>query len=803
MRLIRGGQGARAVVVGIDRYDLAQIPPLTGAVADALTACKWLLDIGVVPAAIDLHLSPSKPLGKTQLSVNGQNLQSKDATWRSVWASLNRLAGQAGERLFVFLSGHGLVVPPTEPVFLLQDYGIDGDWSCNLGLNSFVDYFLSLDFGEQFLFCDACEEFFGAPSLRSTVSPRRPPNHGSLVPGKGGLLAVHSASPGQRAFEDEGRGLMMKRLLEALDTGRLANLPSTDPAQPAVVYDWDSGEWGLNLTYLIDKVVQPEVSRVALARKGAAQDPRAVPSGGRIGDILRWTRDDLGEVIVEVDPPPDAADVEKVRLVTLEPTWACDVVNPSAELPRTVKLPVGIDLVAMATGRLVDRPVTPPRQDSRVAEQSRVTFRLADPRRGASEPAVIGGFNVRIYESDGAERYDAGEVYAEPPAEDLIRDVHLSGFGFHQGEIGPDIALPPRLARGISWGNTHVQTDLITGPAPVPEVSDRDILTEGARLAHAWAGFLKDRLGAVVVISPPGVSPEAARPNLVLCYPAGSHLTGYLAPVAPLLLRRLGDSEVVKEVPLGSDAQSGEAGFHLISVPPDAYELTLDLPWGRWRETALITAGEQTRIALPASIGRPPLRNDLSGTRVRAAKRSPAIGRLVRFRDLDIAACPLVRFATDAEATRVEPLGAAAHPAWDAVFTAQRLDLAHDAFQRFSLAPMENGEGSAAAMELELLYLVRCYSKVLVGRTAHLGEETQKLALLGRSVDSQLLAYEPGAPDPVLRERIEGLWKRGRRPLLRWGYDLLIAHELANAEQAAAETSRQLVGSAWTALRRP
>src|SRR5512144_3114631 len=108
-----------ALVVGIDQYNDAIVPPLDGAVADAVAAVQWLRGIGVPDAQILLH---AVPRGPSVAAVAALNLPkaSNDASFDAIDASLATLGDNTGERLFVFLAGHAVYEPSAGRLFLCQ-----------------------------------------------------------------------------------------------------------------------------------------------------------------------------------------------------------------------------------------------------------------------------------------------------------------------------------------------------------------------------------------------------------------------------------------------------------------------------------------------------------------------------------------------------------------------------------------------------------------------------------------------------------------------------------------------------------
>src|SRR5947209_7248984 len=147
------GQTTWALVVGIDKYDAAPtVRELQGAVADAVVAVQWLRQLGVPDAQIRLHASPS---ATNAAALNQLGLVYKPARDPDIWSSVSDIREQTGTRLFVFLFGHGLYEPSTRRLFLTQEAGVGGAWN-NMGIELYIELFLSMKFARQFLVLDGC-----------------------------------------------------------------------------------------------------------------------------------------------------------------------------------------------------------------------------------------------------------------------------------------------------------------------------------------------------------------------------------------------------------------------------------------------------------------------------------------------------------------------------------------------------------------------------------------------------------------------------------------------------------------------
>src|SRR5271166_1867990 len=103
---------ASALVVGIDGY--VNLPPLQGSAQDALEVARLLVDVGVPKDRIFLHVTPTA--GPTVAPPSGVAIN--PAKRDDIWDSIVEIGKSEGERLFVFLSGHGYYLAESGPIFL-------------------------------------------------------------------------------------------------------------------------------------------------------------------------------------------------------------------------------------------------------------------------------------------------------------------------------------------------------------------------------------------------------------------------------------------------------------------------------------------------------------------------------------------------------------------------------------------------------------------------------------------------------------------------------------------------------------
>ena len=196
---------------------------------------RWLLALGVPAEQILLHASPTEASEQPlkDLLTEMQRPSYLAATEPAIWASVDQLRNGSGSRLFVFLAGHGLYDPETRRMFLTQEAGVAGAW-VNLGLDEYLELFLSMDYPTQFVFLDGCQNYPYADSTRPTVKAAMHAGVTGYTARPGNRLAVcYAASQDQRAAEIEGRGAFLRRLAARRWTRRtrsFARWTSTSPA---------------------------------------------------------------------------------------------------------------------------------------------------------------------------------------------------------------------------------------------------------------------------------------------------------------------------------------------------------------------------------------------------------------------------------------------------------------------------------------------------------------------------------------------------------------------------------------------
>ena len=192
-----------------------------------MAAAKWLIKIGVPPGRIIAHVSP---LSSTPFQAGIVVLAADDDAIR---ASLAKLAKDgSGDKLFLFMSGHGKYVPGAGPIFLCQDYYVKGTRK-NLKIDEFITWFCSWRYRDQFLFYDACQDATASVGQLSSVQASGPdPPPGAYEPDpEVGLAACYACRAGQTAWAGDGRGVLIRHSLDELEPTLWDNLDPDAPEQ--------------------------------------------------------------------------------------------------------------------------------------------------------------------------------------------------------------------------------------------------------------------------------------------------------------------------------------------------------------------------------------------------------------------------------------------------------------------------------------------------------------------------------------------------------------------------------------------
>ncbi|MDB5601705.1 MAG: hypothetical protein JWN71_3749 [Xanthobacteraceae bacterium] len=572
-----------ALVVAIDQYDDARIKKLTGSIGDAVAAINWLRDLGVPAANILVNASP---VGDARFSTLG--VVPKDASEKSIWSSIKRIATVGnGDRLFVFLSGHGIYdADNRRRVFLTQEYAVDDNFAANLDIEAYIDFFLSLSFQRQFLFFDGCLNYAMDPSLRSLIVPGRPRLEGFTPKPDNGLIACYAAAQAQRATELNGRGAMMGQLLKDLDLAQLKTLAVHDRRQNCIIYDWRDGSRRLNLTALFTDIVKLKIE-AAVAAAGARQTPGIKPYGAaesRFLPFLELAPEPTVQVTIDVRPDEARPAVERINLHLTLPSRDRDlpVIPHPLSLPDVCHVPKNarVTLYCIPTPEW-EVEEAPPDFSADAASHAAI-FKL---RRHSSPPSpndliVLSKFNVKIGPPLTSETYLQREDY-----DDFAQTIGPPA-GMKHNEDGPDF-------------------DIVEGNYEAARTTAID-----------WARKIRTTKNVDVVIAPPRRTKEQSRPNLQLKFEPGwaRGVAGFLREAPLIAIGRPGttDRGSLWNQP-GDYSAAALEDLQAVHVEPGINRVRIDLPWGSWTEFVDVPAAGRAVITMPESVGLPPLRNEFSG----------------------------------------------------------------------------------------------------------------------------------------------------------------------------------------------
>jgi hypothetical protein len=145
------------LVIGVDAYPQAPRLNLRGAVRDALAMAELLLEgptpLLEGPERLLLLLSPAaqSPQPRAELPVYGR------ATVANITKAVREVAGKAGERLYVYFSGHGILAPgSTNGEAILPEEYEPQVTTQSIEVAGILAYLRTAGCREQFVFLDAC-----------------------------------------------------------------------------------------------------------------------------------------------------------------------------------------------------------------------------------------------------------------------------------------------------------------------------------------------------------------------------------------------------------------------------------------------------------------------------------------------------------------------------------------------------------------------------------------------------------------------------------------------------------------------
>jgi hypothetical protein len=388
---------------------------------------NWLLSIGVDPKRLYLHIAPPS----RQAAVPPTGLTIKPAARDEIWSSIDDISKQRGDRLYVFLSGHGYYLAATGPIFLTQDWSkkfLDK----NLDILSFAGFFRSLSFTDQLFVVDACQNYATDPIYRSPIPPSGPSIQNWTPQPANGLILCTAASQGQYAVVSQGRGLLIRNLLGAVKELMADKVPLV--AGDAIEYNWQTGARRLDLKPLFDFVVKP----VVIAAAGNANQTPTIQPHGRFTSESAWIILDLvplPTVPLSITPVPESS-VETIRVELRPPTSALRLPLPGT--PSTFRYlgvaPRGSRLIVNCTA-VAGWVAKPPMDDvTNVPDAGlRLEFALSPSPSGPE----LNQINLRLVNREGAGR--AGLLtsdYAEAGA--ATAAPQGTPYTVHH-ESGPDI----------------------------------------------------------------------------------------------------------------------------------------------------------------------------------------------------------------------------------------------------------------------------------------------------------------------------------------------------------------------------
>lgn len=549
-----------ALIIGIDSYD--NFKGLTSAARDAAEAVAWLRGLGVPDAQILLHAAPCDE-AKTELDALG--LTYHGCTEPEIWASFMTLMDNHGSKLYVFLSGHGFFEPGGYRVFLTRE--ASDKVAKNLGIDWYAKFLRGQDYTTQYLVMDGCLNLPYSSEVRSRFvagaqsSVALPPEREVFQ------VFCFAASMGERALEDNGHGLFMHTLLQALDP--------QNPSPLCVDVDHTSGALLLDLDRAVRDVVAPTVTERA-AQLGRRQRPGLQvlspgPAPARM-TIVEIPATSTARVSVWIDPVHALADVQKITLFSDDNSWRRVAPTPPAatvQVPVESTLPTGLAFAARCTVRPGSSWSQPPQQEFITAQDREVRFSL-DPRPAGLAPYSRIQATVNTVGPDG-QVVGAMSPDAYQQVEDILADTGAD-IGLARHETGP--VLWTTVARGGELRATTLRVARMLN-SYFPDI---------------WTVIRNvDIQGLTTSISIPLTAAAARRlGGLQIDQPVVS-----VGDIALSLRRLVDDSEV--------------------TVEPGPVTVRVTLPWGTWVQRVTVDPLQSLTIRLPRDIGVPPMRTKLLG----------------------------------------------------------------------------------------------------------------------------------------------------------------------------------------------
>jgi S-(hydroxymethyl)glutathione synthase len=748
---------ASALIIGIDKYDLTEIKQLSGCVADAFDATKWLLKLGAPAQSIFLHVSKSaaSPAEDPPVVVRSADLD-------SILQSIKALSNGQGDKLFVFMSGHGLHVRADGPIFLTKDYGSVSTRK-NLKIDEYLEFFRSWSYRDQFLFYDACQNPTATIGQVSPVQAEGPDRaRGTYDPSDlNAMTACYSASAGQRAWDGKGHGILVGHTLCELDLDKLKQLRPTDRRQNSVLYDWSSGARQLDLKLIFDDVIGPAVQQAASAA-GNSQQPYCERHGRGAKEgkspILDLDPEVATKVKLSIKPPAATNEVREIRLVVQTPMRSLFVPDLNKPLvnPFPCMAPTGGQLEASCDTKegSLWTALNSPQRENLSGNDIEIELELA-PLRPTLGP--LDQLNVRMVPPGGK----LSGQYSKIAADNGLSDVLLpKGVVFKHNEHGPDISFDPSIA-GAAEAAGEVATD--------------------------WMRAIRKHVqgqGVDVFISRKGEDVVDLRANLRFEFAKGQaeRLAGFLKDRQVLSLIPLGRSKAVLKLSMAEIEKHPKE-----RIAPGPYRLEVEFPWGRWSDTIFAASSDApTSVDLPTQIGLEPLRNRWTfgkqdgGPEISRFSGQPNRATFVILTDAGKPVGAVESGGIDLLATsvngalRIEPFSRTTLPEWDLIFTAGRID----SLDNEALANLISVAGGAELQEAErgLLLLAIGYAAQARKDWSTLDDALDRVTgVMAESADFRLLKLSlRQSKRPIVRasRRVRETLASYPLPLLRWGGSL-------------------------------
>jgi Caspase domain len=570
-----GANQTWALVVGIDVYDDPGIRSLNAAASDALHFVQWLIKEKVPPKQILFHAAPTVT---TEQTIKAAGLSFLDAKLDSITKTVSTtLSVQKGQRLIVFLSGHGLYQPRQGRMFLLQDFS--NKRPINLGLDWYIKHFLSLDFTDQFLCMDGCMNYAFADGQAPTVDAMGISGLPAPIPMPGNRLAsLIAAKPGQLAMETPigDAGVMTKHLLKAIDLQQPECLHN-------VVYDFVSGRGMIDFAKVFNQVLA-SVTKETSDQTPVFNDGESDGWGWTPGNPVVFFEFDFPQpplhLEVDVAPKDVLADLGRLKITESVSPYR-EVVLPQVApgiglpwknlVPRDSRWKVTSDLIATSTWVSLGEP-----QEIIVQKSEAVTLRFRQKK-----PAPSGEVFVRVVSRD---------ANGQP--------VGNMGFNLYQ-------KLEKRLGTGVRFTKFEHHE---TGPQFVSKLKH---LTKTTVLAEKWAfGMIELDEPVVHQISWYSESSEQTvddRASLTLIPPMGG-MSRLVGPITSNVFLEIKPNSKVDITSESRSLQLTEVTRNKQFLAPGVWRLRIELPWGFWENTVSLSKGEHVLLRLPDQVGHAPLR---------------------------------------------------------------------------------------------------------------------------------------------------------------------------------------------------